>query len=156
MNRRYIRRSLGDDAVSAAASAAVAAAASVAPSGATVTKVATPARHRRKQHRPVAPSAADAATAASPSPASAPSGDAPVGKRTAKHGPKPSHPRRGSPPLAEKAPADKERTLAAQQPASGHGHLLLIGGAILGIGVLALLLARKGDEHETKPMTRTA
>jgi hypothetical protein len=143
MNRRYVRPSLGDDPVSAAAAAAIAGAASVASSGATG-KSTPPKRHRRKHRSPSASTTTDAATDVSPS--SVPTASAGAHKPTGKKVRKPSHrPQRGNDPAVDTAPGDKTATTAAQ-PDAGHGHLLLIGGAVVGLGLLALLLTRHDDQ----------
>jgi hypothetical protein len=142
MNRRYVRPSLGDDPISAAAAAAIAGAASVVPSGAT--KSPPPKRRRRKHRAAAASTTTDTLADASPSPA--PAASAGAHKPTLKKARKPSHrPQRGNDPAVDNAPGDKTTTPAAQ-PDGGHGHLLLIGGAVVGLGLLALLLTRHGDE----------
>jgi hypothetical protein len=40
----------------------------------------------------------------------------------------------------------EKTALPAPQPDAGHGQLLLIGGAVVGLGLLALLLTRHSDE----------
>jgi hypothetical protein len=150
MNRRITQmRSLGDDPVSAAASAAAAAAASAASAGpSTAPRPSSRTKHHRHVRVPASPfpPAADvAASAAAPSVSASGVQDKKRGGTRRRHG-------RPSPSAATSSVATEKEGLPSVVHAAHQGHLLLLGGTVLGIGLIALLLRRHDEpaapEHE--------
>jgi hypothetical protein len=138
MNRRFARtRPLGDDPISAAASAAVAAASSAASSA----QMGAPTRPRKKHRRHPVAATADVSSTTAPASSQAEPLSVPLAsKKPAKKRHRGTH---QTPAGAVAKAGDKDTTVAAVS-GEQHGHLLLIGGAVVGLGLLALLLARRG------------